>query len=133
MAKALRKISKLGYIDEDTAREAIRNEGEFNFIDPDSGFKVDFWVAKNDRRTVIEFKNRKLEIIQNQKVYFISPEDLVISKLNWHRESGSSLQLEDVKSILKISGDKLDMNYLRKWSARLGVSDILRNLLKDEK
>lgn len=133
LASALRKISELGYIDENTAKEAVKNNGEFNFIDPVSGVKVDFWVAKNDERTTSEFENRKLETVQNQEVYFISPEDLIISKLNWHKEGGSSLQLEDVKSILKTSGKKLDMTYIKQWAAKFSVSDILEILLKDKK
>ena len=101
LAKALRKISRLGYIDEDTAKEAIRNKGEFNFIDPDSGLKVDFWVAKNNEKSLSEFRRRVLKNIEGVKIYFISPEDLILNKLEWHNQGGSAVQLEDVRSILK--------------------------------
>ncbi|OGM97047.1 MAG: hypothetical protein A3B86_02850 [Candidatus Yanofskybacteria bacterium RIFCSPHIGHO2_02_FULL_38_22b] len=130
LAKALRKISRLGYIDEDTAKEAIRNKGEFNFIDPDSGLKVDFWVAKNNEKSLSEFRRRVLKNIEGVKIYFISPEDLILNKLEWHNQGGSAVQLEDVRSILKSSGKKLNFNYLKKQAIKLEVDDLLEELLQ---
>ena len=45
-------------------------------------------------------------------------EDLVLIKLKWYEESKSSRQRKDVESILKISGDQLDMQYLLQWTER---------------
>ncbi len=128
LAKALRKISKLGYIDEDTAREAIRSKGEFNFIDPDSGLKVDFWVAKNNEKSISEFNRRILKNVESVKIYFISPEDLILNKLEWYKQGGLHVQLEDVGSVLKSSGKILDMTYLKKQAVKIGVSDALEEL-----
>ena len=133
LIKALKELSKLGYIEEETVREAVRNKGEFNFIDPETGLKIDFWVAKDDSRTAIQFKRKKSEIINGKKVYFISPEDLVLNKLLWHKQSDSILQLDDIKSILKISGKKLDMKYLRKLAVQINVTDIFESILKDKR
>ncbi len=128
LAKAVREIFRAGYIDEDMMRTAIKEQKEFNFIDPESNAKVDFWIKKDDELTPQKFKRRKLEKIQGQNVYFISPEDLILSKLEWYQKGGSSRQLEDVESVLKISGDKLDMKYLNKWAKKLGVLKILDKL-----
>ena len=113
LAKALRRMSELGYVDEDAAREAIERVGEFNFIDPETGVKVDFWIMKDASTGRPEFERRILKKIDGQKVYFVSPEDLILNKLTWYRESGSSRHLEDVESIFKISGRKLDKKYLQ--------------------
>lgn len=131
LAKALRKISKLGYIDEDMAKEAIRNKGEFNFIDPDSGLKVDFWIAKNNEKSLYEFNRRISKNIENVKIYFISPEDLILNKLEWHKQGGSHVQLEDIRSVLKSLGEKLDINYLKKQAVKLGVLDLFEELLSN--
>ncbi len=63
-----------------------------------------------------------------EKVYFSSAEDLILMKLSWYKISPSDRQLDDVKSILKISGDKLDARYLNKWAKKLGVLKILNRL-----
>ncbi len=130
LTKALREIFKAGYIDEDMMKTAIKYQKEFNFIDPESGSKIDFWIKKDNELTIQKFKRRRLEKIQGQGVYFISPEDLILSKLEWYQKSGSTRQLEDIESVLKISGDKLDMNYLNKWAKKLGVFKILNRLKK---
>src|SRR3989344_521734 len=112
LVESLRKISSCGYIDEETAAEAVRNNGEFNFIDPDTGYKVDFFVTQKEELNASEFKRKKPKIILGEKVNFISPEDLILSKLRWYRISPSSRHIEDVESVLKISGDILDKKYL---------------------
>ncbi|MEK7659365.1 MAG: hypothetical protein AAB338_01780 [Patescibacteria group bacterium] len=131
LSGALRKISKFGYIDEEAAKEALRRKGEFNFIDPETGFKVDFWITKGDERAKIEFKRRIVKKIDGQKIYFISPEDLILSKLVWYEKSGeSSKHIEDVGSVFKISGEKLDIGYLKKQAGKIGVAGLLKKFLK---
>jgi len=129
LTKALKEISKAGYADENMIKDAIRYNGEFNFIDPNSGLKVDFWVTKEGSSKPPEFENRRLKKISGQEVYFVSPEDLILSKLQWYQETQSSRHLEDVQSVLKISGKKLDMNYLKQWADKLEVSDILNKII----
>jgi hypothetical protein len=128
LAKALRKISEAGYIDENAAKEAIQHKGEFNFIDSESGLKVDFWVAKKDKLSLLELKRKRLKKIGGQNIYFISPEDLILSKLQWYQESESTRHLEDIESVLKISGKILDKQYLKKWAGKLKVLKILNKL-----
>ncbi len=127
LLRALRKISKAGYIDEDVAREAVRKREEFNFIEPETGLKVDFWVSKKDQRAKTEYKNKIAKKINNKKIYFISPEDLIISKLVWYSETMSDRHLEDVESIMKIS--KIDLDYLKKQAEQLNVLDVLNSIL----
>lgn len=125
----LRSLSKASYIDEDAVKNAIGRFGEFNFIDGESGIKVDFWVIKDDAFNISRIKRRVSKNILRHKVFFISPEDLILSKLLWYKSAGTSRHLEDVESILKISGNKLDMKYLKQWAKKLGVSKILSKLI----
>ena len=126
----LRKISEYGYIDEDAVKEAIRNAGEFNFIDPETGVKVDFWVSSD--KNAHEYERVVIKVVDGQKVNFISPEDLILSKLKWYKISPSSRHLEDVDSILKISKKILDKQYLKKMSVKLDLEDELRQVLKNK-
>jgi len=132
LAKALREISKAGYADENMIKDAIRYNGEFNFIDPNSSLKVDFWVLKEKDSNPPELKNRKLKKISGQNVYFASPEDLILSKLQWYQETQSSRHLEDIQSVLKISGKKIDMKYLKRWAKKLEVLDILNKIIEKD-
>lgn len=126
---ALKKISEMGYMDEDGAYEAIRCEGEFNFIDPVTGVKVDFFIAKKDLWTKLTFGRKVVKVMDGQKINFLSPEDIILSKLLWYKMSDSALQLEDVKSVLK-KQKNLDFDYLKKWSITQSTDEILESLLE---
>ncbi|KPJ56580.1 hypothetical protein AMJ49_04505 [Parcubacteria bacterium DG_74_2] len=124
---ALRELSKAGYIDKKMAKQALRDRGEFNFIDPQTGLKIDFWVRKDEPFAKNEFDRRVSKNIKGQKIYFISPEDLILRKLQWHKLSEISKHLEDIESILKIS--KVDLNYLKIWAEKQSTIKILNKLL----
>jgi hypothetical protein len=62
--------------------------------------------------------------IDGATVWVVAPEDLILSKLVWAKNSQSELQLRDVRRLLHaIPG--LDRNYLDYWAKKLGISDLL--------
>ncbi|MBI2062360.1 MAG: nucleotidyl transferase AbiEii/AbiGii toxin family protein [Candidatus Yanofskybacteria bacterium] len=125
LSSELLKLSEFGYVDKDVIREALASQGEFNFIEGGSGIKVDFWVKPD----FLELNRRVVKDILGERVCFISPEDLILSKLRWYKISPSSRHLEDVESILKISGDMLDRDYLLERSREQKTWDELNKLL----
>lgn len=115
LAEALRSLSEAGYIDENSIRRAVLHKGEFNFIDGDSGIKVDFWVRSQNQFDRTRLARAAYRDVFGERVAFISAEDLILSKLLWHRDGGSSRHLEDIESVLKIQ-KRLDLRYIRKWA-----------------
>jgi hypothetical protein len=58
-------------------------------------------------------------------VFVASPEDTVISKLEWAQQGGGSeLQLRDAAGILQLRGDQLDRSYIERWVAELGLGEL---------
>jgi hypothetical protein len=53
----------------------------------------------------------------------VSPEDLILSKLLWSRQTRSEVQLADARNL---AGTAIDLRYLDDWSERLGVADAWR-------
>jgi len=127
LAKNLLSIDKNVYVSEEAIREALQNKSEFNFIHPQTGLKVDFWIVKGDAFDKLRIKRGIAKKIKNQKVNFISPEDLILSKLIWYKKSHSTRQLEDIESILKIS--KVDLKYIKKWAKEQSTSDVFNKLI----
>ncbi len=126
LLEVLRGLTKINYIDESALRRGLLQGGGFNFIDGVSGIKADFLLPPpEDKNAELEFKRRVVKDIGGEKVYFISPEDLILRKAIWYRESESSKQLEDIKSIFKNSGKNLDRVYLKKLAEKLDVLEIL--------
>ncbi|MFH1968603.1 MAG: nucleotidyl transferase AbiEii/AbiGii toxin family protein [bacterium] len=130
LANKLLSVDKDVYVSEEAMREALKTKGEFNFIHPQSQLKVDFWVVK-DEFNKQEIKRAISKKIDGKMVNFVSPEDLILSKLLWYQMSESTRQLEDIESVLKIS--KIDIDYVKKTSKQQGTIDILENLLKEIK
>lgn len=56
----------------------------------------------------------------------LSEEDLILSKLIWPSDSGSDLQLRDVRNLLAADADQ---QYLRDWAGRLEVGRLLEECL----
>jgi len=129
LTKALLLLGKASYIDRDMIKDGLNHSGEFNFIHGDTGIKVDFWILEKTPFELSRMKRRVAKSVLGKKVYFTSPEDLILSKLQWHQQSKFSRHLEDAESVLRISGKKLDRNYLKRWAKRLGVSNILDKLI----
>jgi hypothetical protein len=128
LAENLLLIDKNIYLSKEAMREALEKKGEFNFIHPQTGLKVDFWIAKDDFEK-LKIKRRVLKKFGKQKIAFITPEDLILSKLMWYKESESSKQLEDIKSIFEIS--KVNLKYIKYWAKKQFTIKILKNLIKN--
>lgn len=129
LSNALKQISEMSYIDEQMVVRAVDRKGEFNFIHTESGIKVDFWVLKSDEFSASQLKRRRAKIIGGHKIYFLSPDDLILSKLLRYKETGSTRQLEDVESILTIQ-KKLDWRYMTKWAGAQNTLQTLEKLRK---
>jgi hypothetical protein len=127
------------YIDKDMIREALRHHSSFNIIHFDSMMKIDIFVLKNREFDREAFKRKKLDVqdIEGSKFeYFISsPEDIILSKLEWFRMGGevSERQWRDIIGVLKVQENNLDIEYLEKWIDRLHLSDLWKRLLDEKK
>jgi len=63
----------------------------------------------------------------------MSPEDVMLAKLRWFRmgDEFSDRQWRDVLGIVATQRPTLDVAYLTRWAADLGVSDLLAHALSD--
>jgi hypothetical protein len=118
------------YLDIDSARQAIRHGTEFNAIHGASATKVDFWPRRARPFDANCFARRKRESMAGIACWVLSPEDTVLSKLEWIRQAPSDRQLADVLGVLEVQAEKLDEDYLRKWATVLGVSDLLESAFR---
>lgn len=113
--------------DADTLRIAISRRGMFNVIHREAVIKIDFIVRKDTAYRVEEFQRRRIVDVDGHPLWIVSPEDLVLSKLVWAKESRSELQLRDVRGIIALQ-PALDWTYLEHWAASLTVMDLVREV-----
>lgn len=111
------------YIDTDAIKEAIDHQSIFNIIHNESVFKIDFIIRKDSSYRRTEFL-RKVKInLDDRYVWIVSPEDLIISKLDWAKDSFSEMQIKDIRNIL-LSQKDLDKDYIAKWIDKLDLKQI---------
>lgn len=108
------------YIDADSVKAAVRDKHMFNIIHNESIVKVDFIIKKDTEYRRLEFARRQSIVFEDMKIDITSPEDLVISKLYWAKDSLSEMQLKDVGNLL-ITLHNVDRDYIEKWVSNLGL------------
>lgn len=93
----------------------------FNMIHHALVVKVDCVVRNASGYRRKEFSRRRSVIIDGTSVEVVAPEDLILSKLEWAKETHSELQLDDVLNLLRPVED-LDRTYLDQWVGRLELA-----------
>jgi len=109
------------YVDRETALAALESRGQFNAIDPDSGWKVDLIVRKERPFSQVEFERRSTTSLLGVDVSLATPEDLLLAKLEWGKLADSALQRRDVLQLLERSLDRMDLEYVEHWVKELGL------------
>ena len=111
------------YLDKKIIKKEVSKQGMFNLIHNQYVIKVDFIVRKSSAYNETAFSRRKKVSIKDSPVWFISPEDLVISKLIWAKNSRSEMQIKDVQNLMKTVAD-LDIKYIENWVSKLSLEQI---------
>lgn len=124
------------YIDADMVHNAIRYQSSFNIIHTEMLFKVDIFILKErpfDCQALSRRVQKTVSADTSQKIFFASPEDVILSKLEWYKMGGevSDRQWNDILGILKVQGTQLDMPYLNQWAKGLGISALLKKALDE--
>ena len=101
----------------------------FNIIHNEWMVKADFIVRGDEEYRKLEFERRRRFDIEGTPIWVVAPEDLILSKLEWSRESSSALQQRDVQVLMEEVID-LDWSYLESWAERLGMKVLLDQVKK---
>jgi hypothetical protein len=124
------------YIDPEMILDAIEHQSSFNIIHLETMFKVDVFILKQRSFDLNQMHRRFPQIISDespQSVYFTTAEDIILAKLEWFRSGGevSERQWSDILGVLRVQGNRLDMDYLHQWANELVVSDLLLKALRE--
>ena len=124
--KVIQLFSRDYYVSPDAVSDSILRRSLFNLIHNESVIKVDCIVQKRTDYRIVEFGRRQRIQIENFQTWIVSKEDLIISKLEWAKDSRSEKQLGDVRNLLKTGYDR---NYLQDWTEKLGLHNLLQECL----
>jgi hypothetical protein len=118
------------YVSADAIRHAIQHRTQFNIIHPTSGLKVDVMIPKQDELDRSRFERRlRIRPAPDFEVYYTSPEDLILKKLEYYEQGGSEKHLRDIAGILKSGRVQVDREYVTAWARRKGWDDVWEQIL----
>lgn len=99
------------YVSRDAVSSSIAHESLFNLIHQESVIKVDCIVRKRSPYRRAEFDRRQRITIEDFSTWIMSKEDLIISKLDWAKDSrfvGNRTQTPPLRATLWLSSPKRD-------------------------
>lgn len=91
-----------------------------------TGFRIEVFRLGDDPHHQERFARRRRQHVPDCRceAWVAAAEDVVIHKLRWARRK----DLDDVVNLLVVSGDRLDRDYLRRWTSIHGTGGLLDEL-----
>jgi len=122
------------YVDQEMIAESIQRNSSFNIIHHDTMFKVDVFIPRPRPFLTSQLARARRQTFTFEKevsAKFASPEDTILSKLEWYRMGGeaSDRQWRDILGVLKTKAGDIDLEYLYHWARELKVGDLLKRAL----
>jgi len=112
---------------EEVVRTEVAREtrGHFNIIHHKTGFKADMYPVGEDRLHKWAMSRRIKVAVGKVDIWLAPPEYVIIRKLEYYKEGGSSKHLRDISRMVAMSGDIIETsmleekvseyNLLREW------------------
>jgi hypothetical protein len=95
--------------------------GHFNIIHHTSGLKADVYLVGSDELHAWALRNARRYSVDGVEVRVAPPEYVITRKLEFYREGGSDKHLRDVRSMLAVSSELIELSTLEDWVRRRGL------------
>lgn len=128
-----KRLSPRFYAPQDMLIEAAERGTFTNVVDNRTSLKVDLsFITDNEYiRNTLDRRVRDQIGSHPKKFWFVTPEDIVLMKLLWRKETRSAKQWENALSVAQIQGARMDWKYLFEQARVLKIEDDLVKL-RDE-
>jgi hypothetical protein len=130
LERLVMSIENRCYVNGQTACDALRLRSMFNVVDLKSGWKADLIIRKDRPFSRQEFERRKIEPLMGLHVPVVSPEDTILSKLEWSKKRESERQFRDALGVTIVYLQELDRPYFARWAGELVLDDLLAEVLE---
>lgn len=96
---------------------------------PDSeGFIVELFGQADDPHDIERFQRRIQVDWMGRSTWIATAEDAIVTKLRWAHRLARRKDLDDVKTVIAIKGDKLDWSYIEHWCDEHGSRPLLATI-----
>ncbi|MFW5894263.1 MAG: hypothetical protein ACOCUY_03920 [Verrucomicrobiota bacterium] len=85
--------------------------GHFNIIHHETGHKADIYLRGTDALQTWGLEHRrKINLATDETIWLAPPEYVIVRKLEYYREGGSEKHFTDIRGMLEVSEDIIDMD-----------------------
>lgn len=117
-------------VDTSLIKDAVLHKNMFNLLHLPTMLKLDFFLLKNDEFDKSRFARRKKFNVFGQQMIFASPEDTILIKLLWYKDTHIEKHLVDAAFIYQIQKKELEISYLKSWARKHVTTRLLNELSK---
>ena len=124
----VRALTKTHYhVDEISVNRAMSG-GFFTVIHLGYHIKTDFYVPIEPELQAMIANRVYMPFDEIRRAAYLTPAAVIAAKLRAYQESQSTRHLDDIASIIRLQGKKLDQERLDVTAARLGLLGVWRDL-----
>lgn len=95
-----------------------RQRGHFNIIHHETGYKADIYVYGEDPLHKWGLAKASLvQLAEYKAIRVAPPEYVIVRKLEYFKEGGSEKHVQDIKGMLEVSSEKIDLELIKQLVA----------------
>ena len=113
------------FTDENMIKDSLKSGMMFNIFHKKNFFKIDFILKTGEEYEEVKFERSNRLRINGFDVNVISIEDLIISKLFWAKDTKSEMQLNDIRTLMKLNYDDI---YVSNRINKSGLKEIFQKV-----
>jgi hypothetical protein len=132
-ARLSARLTPRFYAPEDMLVDAAAGHTFANVVDNRTGLKIDLSFVGDDPflREVLRRRVRARIGTHPTEFWFVTPEDVILMKLLWRKDTQSAKQWENALSVVRVKGARMDWKYLFERADTLDIEKDLSRL-RDE-
>jgi predicted nucleotidyltransferase len=89
-----------------------------------TAFKIELFHLSEDLHDRARFERRQAVDIGGRRVFILSAEDVIVTKLRWAR----SKDRDDVRDVIAVQEGRIDWEYVHSWTERHGTTALLEEI-----
>ena len=98
-----------------------RQRGHVNIIGLYSGFKADVYFCSCDSLHSWGLQHRRKIQVSETDLWLAPPEYVIVRKLEFFREGKSEKHVRDIRSMLTVSSDEIDLSLVSRFAMERGL------------
>jgi hypothetical protein len=122
----VKRLKEMHYHVDEIAVNRAMGGGYFNVIHLGYHIKVDFYIPVEPELKAMIASRVYLPFDEARRAAYVTPTSVVIAKLRAYEDSQSTRHLEDIGSIVRLQGEKLDRKEIDIFAARSGMLGVWR-------